>query len=70
MESTQNKSFKRSFAGKTNDFKNNQERNFEKAHLKAYLNGNKWFRYGQFDQRGEPIYFPVAERWIEIKEVA
>lgn len=36
----------RKFLGKTEGFENNKERNFEKAHLKAYLNGNKTFEQG------------------------
>lgn len=38
----------RAFGGKTSGFINNQERNFEKAHLKAYLAGKKTFRQGPF----------------------
>lgn len=37
---------KRSFGGKISDFKNRGEANFERAHLKNYLKGNKTFEFG------------------------
>ena len=36
----------RSFLGKTEGFESKEERNFEKAHLKAYLRGAKIFYHG------------------------
>lgn len=37
---------RRSFGGKTNNFKDKAEKNFEKAHLNAYLKGKEYFKYG------------------------
>lgn len=37
---------KRAFLGKTSNFKDSKERNFEKAHLKAYLKGRRTFKHG------------------------
>ncbi len=37
---------KRSFGGKTNNFLNKEEKDFEKKHLKAYLKGYKYFNCG------------------------
>jgi hypothetical protein len=37
-----------------------RERNFEKAHLKAYLAGHKRFTFG-FDITGNSIYYTVAQ---------
>lgn len=36
----------RTFGGKTKDFKTKEERNFNKAMLKAYLKGKSIFQYG------------------------
>lgn len=40
-----------------------RERNFESAHLKAYLNGFKKFVFGR-DENGFPMYHDVKERWV------
>lgn len=40
------KKIRRRFLGKTENFKSKEERNFEKAHLKAYLKGKTMFRHG------------------------
>lgn len=37
---------KRRFLGKTEGFINDEEKKFEKAHLKAYLKGKKRFNHG------------------------
>lgn len=39
----------RSFGGKIDNFTDKQERDFEKAHLKAYLKGDKQFYFGFID---------------------
>lgn len=45
---------------KVSDFKDKQERAFEKKHLKAYLNGWTRFRYGfEGDQPRVPVYHDV-----------
>lgn len=36
----------RSFGGKISGFENQKEANFERAHLKNYLKGNKTFKFG------------------------
>lgn len=48
MENTEKQiqRYKRVFLGKTESFESREERAREKAHLKAYLKGKKWFRYG------------------------
>ncbi len=38
------------FGGKTSDFKDKVERNFEKAHLKAYLRGDLKFTHGRYQE--------------------
>lgn len=55
----------RSFGGKTENFKDNVERNFEKAHLKAYLAGKTQFNQG-FDSMGQPITHLVKVIWTPI----
>jgi hypothetical protein len=47
---------KRSFGGKISDFKNRGEANFERAHLKNYLQGNRQFNYNGFQRA-------VKETW-------
>lgn len=37
---------KRAFGGKTENFKDKEERNREKKHLKAYLKGQRYFFHG------------------------
>lgn len=60
---------RRRFLGKTKDFESKEERNFEKAHLKAYLKGKKFFNHG-FEIIGTglfrqmmPISHPVKEEF-------
>jgi hypothetical protein len=38
------------------------KRNFEKKHLKGYLNGDKYFSFG-LDEKRNPIYYVVNEIW-------
>lgn len=52
----------RSFGGKTENFKSKEEQRFEQKHLKAYLRGDKTFKYG-FDKNGDPIFYKVKEIW-------
>lgn len=47
---------KRSFGGKTSDFKDKAEQALEQKHLKAYLKGYKVFRHGS-------MYHKVKEIW-------
>jgi len=54
----------RVFKGKLIDFKDKEERNFEKKHLKAYLRGDEFFEYG-LDERGKPIIRKVQQEYIE-----
>jgi hypothetical protein len=42
--------------------KGKRKRNFQSAHLKAYLAGHKLFTFGR-DFHGLPVRFPVIERW-------
>ena len=42
------KRLSRRFLGKTEGFKDKQERNFETTHLRAYLKGSTKFRFGFF----------------------
>lgn len=48
----------REFKGKLSGFRSNEERNFEKKHLKAYLKGETLFQFGR-DHLGKPMYFKV-----------
>ena len=41
----------RKFLGKTEGFVNKEERNFEKAHLKAYLKGKRIFKHHQKEHK-------------------
>ena len=41
---------RKGFGGKLKDFATTAERNFEKAHLKAYLRGRKFFKHGFHDE--------------------
>lgn len=52
----------RSFGGKTEGFKNKEEQRFEQKHLKAYLRGDKFFKFG-YDKNGYPIFHKVNEIW-------
>lgn len=56
----------RNFGGKIDGFKNKEERNFEKKHLKAYLRGDKRFRNGYiYTDIGREIYYAaVKELWV------
>lgn len=59
----------RSFGGKIKDFKDKLERDFEKAHLKAYLKGKKSFRFRYRTLENGisvPNYFEVKENWTPI----
>ncbi len=60
----------RRFLGKTEGFENKQERNFEKTHLRAYLNGNTRFRFGfyTFEPTGQrlPKYYDVKQEYFNI----
>jgi hypothetical protein len=58
---------RRSFGGKTENFVDNKERNFEKAHLKAYLAGKKQFKHG-FDLMKNPVTHPVKVIWTPISD--
>lgn len=55
---------KRSFGGKTENFKNKEEKRFEEKHLKAYLKGSKRFADGKDSITGLPKYFLVKENWV------
>jgi hypothetical protein len=44
------KPLRKGFGGKLKDFATTAERNFEKAHLKAYLRGRKSFKHGFHDE--------------------
>lgn len=53
----------RRFLGKTENFKNNEERKFNQRMLKAYLAGRKFFDYGYeyvFGQR-QPKQYEVLQ---------
>jgi len=59
---------RRRFLGKTEGFLNNEEKLFEKAHLKAYLKGKKRFNHGfekGRDLRGNliPTTHPVKQEF-------
>lgn len=65
---------KRQFLGKTDNFETNDERSFEKRHLKAYLNGDKEFRFRyktvttHLGDKREMAWFTVKEdqKMVEI----
>lgn len=57
------KELRRSFGGKTENFKDKTERAFEQRHLKAYLKGHKRFRMGFNSVTREPNWFEVNEVW-------
>jgi hypothetical protein len=67
MKTTIEVSKARSFGGKINNFTDKQERAFEKAHLKAYLRGDKMFNFGFIDHpvTGQriPAMHAVKEGW-------
>ena len=48
--------------GTASEKEDRRNRNFESAHLKAYLQGNKRFSFGK-DAQGFPVYYPVIEDW-------
>lgn len=54
---------KRTFLGKLKDFANKQERNFEKAHLKAYLKGHQFFSFGKNSFTGDKNRFVVQQHF-------
>ncbi len=55
----------RSFEGKLTGFKNNNERNFETKHLRAYIKGHRQFQHGYYYEHGVryPAMFKVQEKW-------
>lgn len=64
----------RQFLGKTGDFKTRDEQSFENRHLKAYLHGDKSFRFryktvtSNLGDKREIAWFDVKEdqRMVEI----
>ena len=40
----------RKFLGKLKDFDSEEERKFEQKHLRAYLKGKQYFKYGKMSQ--------------------
>jgi hypothetical protein len=59
---------KRAFGGKTSGFKDADEKNREKKHLKAYLAGKKTYVHGFVtNQRGkrERVVYGVLEIWTK-----
>lgn len=54
---------RRSFGGKTENFTDKQERNFEHKHLKAYLKGHTRFRNGINPILRTPNWYEVKEVW-------
>lgn len=49
--------------GKTRSEANKWVSNFNKAHLKAYLRGDKLFMFGR-DKHHQPLWYPVIESWV------
>jgi hypothetical protein len=68
----------RRFGGKLSGFKDNRERQFEKKHIKAYLNGDRYFRFGftdVTDKEGnvtgrEIAWHKTKEKWIKASKAA
>lgn len=64
------KPLQRSFGGKVgnkvSEFKDKHEMALEKKHLKAYLQGRKFFAFGTHPVTGEKIYAPVKEVWTKL----
>ena len=55
------------FGGKTKDFTSKEEKAFEQKHLKAFLRGDVFFRYGyEKDEHGKTIY-PLTPKWFKVK---
>lgn len=52
----------RRFTGKFDSFENNQERNFYKKALKAYIRGWSQFRFG-YDDLGMPVYHHTPQQY-------
>ena len=53
----------RRFLGKTSDFKDRKENNFNKAMLKAYLKGATQFAFGINNSNGQPVYHEVLQEY-------
>lgn len=60
----------RKFLGETEDFESDEIKNFQKAHLKAYLKGQPSFKFRLTNSEGIkiPATFPVLED-IHKKEI-
>lgn len=61
------------FGGKLSGFKDSAERNFETAHLKAYLKGDMRFTHGKYPQDfknddGQRV-FKGQDIWYFVKRV-
>lgn len=54
----------REFLGKIKDFSSKEEQKFEKAHLKAYKRGLKYFRFGKTED-GYPDFHEVKQRYFD-----
>lgn len=61
---------KRRFLGKTDNFADKQERNFNKKMLKAYLRGDANFSFGLDSETRQPIMFKVLQETYEVKSVS
>ena len=53
----------RRFLGKTSDFKDRKENNFNKAMLKAYCKGATQFAFGVNTSNGKPLYHEVLQEY-------
>ena len=66
MKNIEEKKTKRCFGGKIDKFSDKQERAFEKAHLKAYLRGDKKFQHGFYTDIESGVRQPA---WFDVKEI-
>lgn len=73
MKAIETKKSVRTFGGKIDGFTDKQERAFEKAHLRAYLRGDKMFYFGFIDHpvTGQRVHmrYEVKEVWREAANV-
>lgn len=57
------RSFKGNVSNNIKDFTSREHMYSEQKHLRAYIQGKKYFNNGSRDEHGNLLYFKVEEKW-------